>query len=262
MRKLIVSTVVIGALAGCGLAIAHGLDTKSVKAVGASFTATPTGTVQTGTCTGADGTYSLSNGTYAGTVTGATGDTNLNGPITINAQTIVNTSTNVGVVTGHIKFGSGSPYNGDAQFSAVYSNGNIAGLANGRVPSSHVGLLANISGAFTASGGFTTGSLGGATQGGAVEVANGDCKRVPPPRPDVVRADGTVTAIAAGSITAAGVTCTIPTNLQSGVAALGLVANTSRVNMSCTVVSGTNTLTNLSVEGPHHGHGDVHGNKH
>src|SRR5581483_5458793 len=106
MRKLVLSTVAVAALAGSGLAIAHGLDTKSVKAVSATFAATPTGSVRTSTCTGADGTYTRSNGTYAGTVSNATGDANLNGPITIDAKSLINTSTNVGVVTAHIRFGS------------------------------------------------------------------------------------------------------------------------------------------------------------
>jgi len=263
MRKLVLSTIAAVALATCGLAIAHGLDTKSVKAVSASFTAAPAGTVQTSTCTGADGTYAKSNGTYTGTVTGATGDTSLNGPITINAQSIVNTATNVGVVTGHIRFGSGPGHYGDTQFSAVYSTGNIAGLAQGRVPTSHASLLGNLSAAFSATGGFTNGSLGGANPGGAVEISDGACQPQPTPKPDQVRAQGTVTAISTGSITAAGVTCTIPTNLQAAVTALGLVANTSRVDMTCTVASGVNTLTKLSVDGPHGGHDvEQHGHRH
>src|SRR5581483_10818689 len=107
MRKLVLSTVAAAALAGGGLAVAHGLDTKSVKAVSATFTAAPNGTVRTSTCTGADGTYARSWGTYTGSFTNATGDTNLNGSITIDAQSIINTtvSPNVGVVTGHVRFG-------------------------------------------------------------------------------------------------------------------------------------------------------------
>jgi len=259
MRKLVLSSIAAAALAGSGLAVAHGFDSKSVKSVSATFAAAPNGTVRTSTCTGADGSYTLSNGEYTGNVSGATGDANLNGPITIDAQSVINTTTNVGFVTGHIRFGGG----GNAEFDAVYAAGNVAGIVEGRVPTSQAKVLGNLSGAFTASGGFTSGSLGGANPGGAVEIADGGCKPVPPPKPDVVRASGVVTAIAAGSITAAGVNCTIPTALQSAVSALGLVANTSRVNMTCTVAGGTNTLTQLSVEGPHHGHDvDVHAKNH
>src|SRR5581483_2392720 len=157
MRKLVLSTVALAALAGSGLAIAHGFDTRSIKAVGSTFTTTPVGTVQTSTCTGADGSYTRSHGTYTGTVSNATGDANLNGPITIDAKSLINTSTNVGVVTAHIRFGS------DA-------SGNVAGLVEGHAPGSTAALLGNLSAAFSTTNGFTNGNIGGANSGGAVEL--------------------------------------------------------------------------------------------
>ncbi len=259
MRKLVLSTVALAALAGSGLAIAHGFDTRSIKAVGSTFTAAPVGTVQTSTCTGADGSYTRSHGTYTGTVSNATGDANLNGPITIDAKSLINTSTNVGVVTAHIRFGSDG--GGNAQFEGVYANGNVAGLVEGHAPGSTAALLGNLSAAFSTTSGFTNGNIGGANSGGAVELTSGGCKPMPPPKPDVVRAEGVVSAISTGSITAAGVTCTIPTDLQSAVSGLGLVANTSRVDMTCTVAGGTNTLAKLSVEGGH-GHLKEHLKRH
>jgi hypothetical protein len=245
MRKLIWITTAIVALAGASMAVAHGLDSNSVKSVSATFTATTSSVVRTSTCTGADGTYATTNATYTGTSTSS--EPSLNGPISIDTQSLLNTTTNIGTVSGKIRFGSG-PGN-DTQFAAVYSNGNIAGLATGHTGDPGTQLLANLSAGFSTTGGFTSGMLGGGTSGGnAVELLGGGCKPTPAPRPDTIDVHGAVSAVSATSITAAGVTCTIPTNLQAAVTALAL-ATGSQVDMTCTAAAGVNTLTRISAPG-------------
>ena len=70
MRKLVWITIAVAALAGAGLAVAHGFDSKSVKSVSATFTATTAGNVRTSTCTGSDGhTYATTKATFTGTAT-------------------------------------------------------------------------------------------------------------------------------------------------------------------------------------------------
>jgi hypothetical protein len=268
MRKLVLITSAVVALGCAGLAVAHGLDGKSVVKVGASFTAAPSGTVQTSTCTGTDGSYARSHGTYTGTISGATGDNNLNGPVTIDADSWINTTTNIGTVTGKIRFNSPPPPPndekgpGDVHFEAVFSGGNVAGLAEGHLGASHADLLANISGTFSTTSGFSL-KLGGTSGGDAVEVVDGGCKPTPPPpapKPDRSHAEGTVTALntttGSGSITVAGVTCSIPDSLLSQVTGLNLVLNSTRVEIDCTA----GALTHI--EAPGHGKVGGHGPKH
>ncbi|MBV8079178.1 MAG: hypothetical protein JO186_02240 [Actinobacteria bacterium] len=259
MRKLALFCTAAVALVCAGIAVAHGLDSKSVKAESASFTATTAGNVQTGTCTGADGTYATSRGTYTGTISNST-DTTLNGPVTIDAESLVNSTTNLGTVTGKVSLGTnndGHDEDGALHFEGVYSGGNVAGVVEGRLQGSNTSLLANFSAAFSATGGFTNGALGhGASGGDGVEITSGGCDPQQAPKPETVRAEGAVSAVSSTSITAAGVTCTIPTNLQSQVAALNLATGT-RVELECTVANGANTLTAIHVAGGGDQHGSI-----
>jgi hypothetical protein len=251
MRKIILITALSAALVGAGLAVAHGSQSKSVKAVSATFTATSASVVKTSTCTGADGSYASTKATYTGVAVST--EPSLNGPITIKTEALVNTTTNVGTVSGRLNIDVTGGKKTEAGFAAVYSNGNIAGLASGHTDD-HGSLLGNLSSAFTAAGGFTGGKLGGATSGGdAVLVTRGGCEPVPAPKPDKIEVHGAVTAIAASSISAAGVTCTIPTDLQPAVAKLALAVG-SQVEMTCTVAGGTNTLTKISSRGHESSH--------
>jgi hypothetical protein len=254
MRKIVWITAALAALVGAGVAVAHQIDTKSITQVSATFTAATPSVVKTSTCTGSDGTYTKTDATYTGTSTST--DPNLNGSISIDTDSLLNTTTNVGTVTGRIRFGSG---NGNStQFTAVYSSGNIAGLASGHEGGdSGTQLVANLSAAFSTTGGFSSGKLGGGTTGGnAVELSQGGCKPAPAPKPDTIEVRGAVTAVSSTSITAAGVTCTIPTTLTSQVASLNLT-NGSQVDMTCTAAGGTNTLAKISA-----GHGNDKGNGH
>lgn len=254
MRKLVWITAAIVALAGTGMAVARGLDSKSVKPVSATFTATTASVVRTATCTGADGTYATTKATYTGTASSS--ESSLNGPVTIDARSLINTTTNVGTLSGKLRFGSGE--GNDTHFDAVYSNGNIAGLAQGHTRDPGGRLLANLSAAFSATGGFTNGKLGGGTSGGdAVEVLRGGCEPTPAPKPDTIKVHGAVSAVSATSITAAGVTCSIPASLQASVAGLALAAG-SQVEMTCTPSGGTNTLSRISIAGHHEVHAKGH----
>ena len=262
MRKLVWITAAIAALAGAGMAVAHQIDSKSIKSVSATFTATTASVVKTSTCTGPDGTYATTRATYTGTATSS--EPTLNGAVSIDTESLLNTTTNVGVVSGKIRFGSGDGNGNDTRFAAVYSNGNIAGLATGRGGEDHGNgnangsqLLANLSAAFSTTGGFTNGKLGGGTSGGdAVQVLRGGCQPTEAPKPDTITVSGAVSAVPTTSITAAGVTCVIPAELTATVAALALVTG-SQVEMTCTVAAGVNTLSRISAGG----HGDDHSNQ-
>jgi hypothetical protein len=251
MRNLILVTASALALSTAGIAVAHGLDAKTITSASATFTATTANNLKTVSCTGSDGdTYAATRGSYSGTAVDAT-DPSLNGPLTFNATSLINTTTNYGTVSGQIQVGSGGTET-DAQFNGVYANGAVVGLAQGHnhAPSQ---LLANVSAGFSATGGFTSGLIGGGTSAGyAVEFAPGQCTSTPQQQPDKVVAIGAVSAVSATSITVSGVTCAVGTGQAA------LVANVhvgDRVSISCTVANGATTLDNVST-GNGHGQGN------
>jgi hypothetical protein len=246
MRKIVLIIAAIAALVSAGIAVAHESDSKSVKSVSATFTATGASVVKTATCTGTDGTYATTKATYTGMAIST--EPSLNGPVTVKTESVVNTTTDVGTVSGRLRIEGAGGKLTEAEFGAVYSKANLAGLAAGH-SGDHVQLLGNLSAGFTAAGGFTNGKLGGATTGGdAVLVTPGGCQPAATPKADRIDVHGAVSAVSTSSITAAGVTCAIPTELQSDVAKLAL-ASGSQVELTCTVAGGTNTLVKVAPRG-------------
>ena len=258
MRKLVLITTAVAALAVAGIAIAHGGDSKSVTAVSATFTATTVSVQKTSSCTATNGhVFATTRATYTGT---ATGPAELSGPITLDTESLVDTTSGDGAVSGKLQIDAAGGRT-DAHFDAVLHGGTVAGLAEGHTGSPHTALVANISGAFAANTGFAAGSkIGGGTAGGfAVEVGPGGCKPpkpAPPAKPDRIEVHGGVTNVATGTITAGGVTCTIPAgDLQNKVNDLHLQSN-QQVEMQCTSSGGTNTL--VKIEAKHQGKGKDH----
>jgi hypothetical protein len=253
MRNLILVTAGALALSTAGIAVAHGFDGQTIKSASATFTATTANDLKTLTCTGSDGnTYAATRATYSGTAVDAA-DPALNGPLTFEAKSFINTTSNLGTVSGEIQVGSGDSEL-DAQFDGVYSNGVVVGLARSRDHDSQVELLANVSAGFSATGGFTSGLVGGGTSAGyAVEAVPGQCDASQTQQPDRVEAIGAVSAVSATSITVAGVTCVVGTSQASLVSSVHVG---DRVDISCTVANGATTLDNLSTStGNNHGGG-------
>jgi hypothetical protein len=248
MRNLILVTASALALSFAGIAVAHGFDAKSIKSASATFTATTANDLKTVTCTGSDGNaYSATRATYTGTAVDAA-DPTLNGPLTFDATSLINTTTNYGTVYGELQIGSGSSET-DARFTGVYANGAVVGLAQSHGQDAQIQLIANVSAGFSATGGFTTGLIGGGTTAGsAVELGQGDCTSTPTQQQDEVKAIGSVSAVSATSITVAGVTCAVNSSQSA------LVANVhvgDRVQIDCTVASGATTLNSVSTPGNH-----------
>jgi hypothetical protein len=238
-RTLAVATATAAALASAGIAVAHGVDGgKSAKAVAGGFTATTASRVTQRTCTTADNkTVVTTDGTYTGA---ATGDADLTGPVTIHARSTINTTDNVGVVSGTLRIDVPNR-DTNAQFTAVYSGGQAVGLAVGHAHSPSAQLVANVSAGFSATGGFTNGKLGGAAGGSAAELAPTGCTSAKTTH-EKSEARGTVSAVSSTSITVAGLTCSVPANLQSKLT--GVTVN-SRAEIHCQLVNGVNTLTSL-----------------
>ncbi len=291
MRRMILVTAAGLLLVGAGVAVAHGFNSRAVKEVSATFEAKTVSNHATVTCTGVApatdlDTYVKSRGTYTGAVTST--DPALAGTATIVASSLVNTTKQVGTVSGEIRIvataGGGET---SARFDGVLKGAGtppvytFAGLAVGGnrhgYDDAAVKLLANLSAVydFTSAGGFTGGKIGGGTApGAAVLLTSGGCTTAKPAKPEKIKARGVVTAvlpvspappaapIPPTSLTVAGITCTVPTNLQAAVAALKV--NVDVVSMECEVANNTNTLTGLSGQGHERGdkQGNRHGNKH
>jgi hypothetical protein len=238
MRKLTLVAAALVAFVAAGVAVAHGVEgTKTAKAVTGTFAATTGSNTETKSCTTAEGkTIVRSSGRYTGT---AAGDADFAGPITIEARSTINSTDDVGTVSGKIRFDAAAGDDTKVAFTAVYDHGKLAGLAAGRAFDPNVEVLANISAGFTAAGGFTDGKLGGTTGGSALELGPGRCAKEVK---ETSAARGTISALSAGSITVGGLTCTVPASLATQTAALKVG---DRAEINCSLVSGTNTLTKV-----------------
>jgi hypothetical protein len=238
MRRLTWIAVAALALVGAGIAVAHEGHSNSIATVSATFTATTASNVHTDTCTGTGGTYTTTRGRWTGTVSGDTTN-NLNGNATIDAQIV--SGPNGGTLEGRLRI-DGTNHT-VAGFDAVMdTSGNFAGLAEGHgSASSWNKLLGNISGTWSATGGFN-GNIGGTKGGNAVLLGRGGCEPQKPPKPETVEAKGALT-LGTGTVAVAGVTCTVPSNLTANVAKFK--AN-DRVEIRCTSSGGTNTLVSIS----------------
>ena len=249
MRRMILASVAAFLLVGAGVAVAHGFDSKAVKQVSATFSATAASNLRTSTCTGADGSYAKSVATYTGTASSS--EPSLNGAARIEAASFVNTTTGVGTVWGTARIDTTTGRT-SFSFEGVLTHGTLVGLADGHSRRADVKLLANISADYSAAGGFANGKLGGAAPGDAVLITSGGCQPPKPPKPERVKAHGAITAVSTGStgsISVAGVTCGVPANLQNEVSRLKVG---DVVTIECDVANGTNTLRNVSGHG--HGH--------
>jgi hypothetical protein len=245
MRGIIWLAIGVLGLVTAGIAVAQGVESKGVKQVSATFTATTASNVTSSTCKGTDGnTYAISRGTYTGTATSS--EPSLNGPLTANVSSFVNTTTGVGTAQGRLRVATGSDTHTDATLKGVVSQGSIVGLATGR--SRNAGLVANVSTGYSSAGGLTGGKLGGASGGDAVEYTSGGCAQS---KKDAARiqAQGAVSALSLTSITVGSVTCTVPLNLQAAVSSKVKVGTAVRI--TCSVSGSTNTLTKLEAKGSH-----------
>ena len=117
----------VSALVVAGIGLAHG-GPGSVQAASATFDAATVTDLHSGTCTGADGTYTRTKATYTGTSTSS--DARLNGTLTVRAKTFYNATTNLGVVQGHFRVENADGH-ADGKFVAVDTNGSLDGFVGG-----------------------------------------------------------------------------------------------------------------------------------
>ena len=245
MRKLTYVAALLVALVATGYAVADGIGgARSASAVAGTFTATGNST-SSRTCNTTDGkTVVVTDGKYTGV---AAGDPDLTGNVTLQARSVINTTDNVGVVSGSLKIDQTSGGT-SAFYSAVYDHGTVAGLATGRTQSRSA-LVANLSASFAPATGFTSGKLGGGTAGGsAVEVGGTSCKPSGSST-ESSEARGTISALSTTSITVAGLTCAIPTDQSADVNSKYKTGDTAQIH--CALTGGVNTLTSIGGKNSH-----------
>jgi hypothetical protein len=242
MRKLTLVLIAVVALVAAGIAVANGFEgTRTAKAVTGTFAATTVTKNETQTCTSSDGkAIARTNASYTGTATGPAAE--LTGPATVELHALVNTTDDVGAVSGTIKIDTAAGKNTTAHFDAVYDHGKLAGLATGHAGEA-VKLVANLSSGFSATGGLTDGKLGGTAGGSAVELGPGKCVQTKPERSS---AEGTVSAVSSTSITVAGLTCAVPASLQAQIANVKVG---DRAAIRCEITGGTATLVKIDGKG-------------
>lgn len=238
MRKLPFAAAVLVALCSASYAVAHGLrGADTAQAVAGTFTATAASTT-TRTCTTTDGkTVVVTTGRYTGS---ASGSPDLTGTITLNTRSVINSTDDVGLVTGRLKIdaaGRGT----DAKYTAVYDHGTVAGLASGRAHDPATRLVANLSASFSTTAGFSNGKLGGGTgAGSAIELGAGKCQSTKTAA-EKSEAHGTISALSPTSITVAGLTCAIPSDRSADVNSRFKVGDVAAIR--CALASGQTTLT-------------------
>jgi hypothetical protein len=185
------------ALVATGIAAGDARD-RSTSAVSATFTATTVGHRATTTCTSGDGTFQITNGTYAGT---SSGDSSLTGPIRISVRATINTSDRLGTVDGIVVVGRPGR-DTRAHLTGVYQDGNVSGLLAGEALAPGQRLLATFTASYSSDGGFGAGGIGSGTiDPAAVRSTEGGCKSEKPPTGQLKLVGGTVSALSDTSIT-------------------------------------------------------------
>jgi hypothetical protein len=247
MRKLTLAIAGLAALVATSVAVAHGIGGANAAAVAGTFSAAPAH-VDTSTCTTTNGkTIVVTKAKYSGT---ATGDADLSGPITLQTHSVLNTTDNVGTVWGSFVIKTADHPDTTGNFTTVYSNGTVTGIATGRVHRPSMRLLANVSATFTPTAGFTNAKIGGGTAGGtAVELSSAPCKAKPKPVIEHTTARGSISALSTSSITVAGLSCALTTAQSPTINAKYKTGD--RVEIRCAFAGGQLTLTRIA---PTHHH--------
>ncbi len=115
-RTLIIALGALAALSTAAVAVAA-FTAAGVSVTTATFSTDKATDVRTRTCTGADGKeFTITNGRYTGQADFANPAADLDGPLTINARTVVSKSDGLGYVTGSFRV-----KDDDTRFAGAFS---------------------------------------------------------------------------------------------------------------------------------------------
>ena len=253
-RPIIFALAGLTALGTAGIALAHGNDNAGgfkTTPVAATFTAAAGDNLSSRTCVGADGTYTISRGSWTGIAVSSSD--RLAGALVIRGELGVNQTTGAGWLVARVRIdgSSSSDHGKDAggELNGVIAGGKLTGFLAGRVRDEGA-LYASVS-ASVGTGGLTDGQIGGgASSAAGLVVDRGRCEATPKQRP-VVDARGTISAVSSTSITVTrsngeALTCVVGTDLAVTVAKLK-VGDSAFVY--CGLVDGSYRLLKVQARG-------------
>ena len=246
-RTIVIAAATAAALATTGLALAT-LNASGVSATTATFAAAKERS-DTRTCTGDNDKYEITNGRYVGTVDFADPNGDLDGPVTIQARAVLNTTDGVGYIQGSFRVKDDDRRAHGSFVGTLDKDGNVDGFVQGRVNRHYAALLGGLSAKFSAAGGFTEGKIGNGTTSLPAVLIGRPCKDSKP-TPLAVRltVKGKVSQLDTSKITVdprdatPAQTCEIKEGKSPS---LEGVAVGTEVEMGCGLVDGKMTLLKL-----------------
>ena len=176
-RTLIIALGALVALVTAAVAVAAVSTAAGVSATTATFSTDKATDVRTRTCTGADGKeFTITNGRYTGQADFANPAADLDGPLTINARTVVSTTDDLGYVTGSFRVKDDDTRFAGA-FSGTLKGDKLVGFLTGVSRGNHATVLGNLSATFVPGTGFTEGALGSSSSTSVLAIVAGPvCK--------------------------------------------------------------------------------------
>jgi hypothetical protein len=171
-KPLVALATSVTVLVAAGIAFAHGGGPGTIQPVSATFDAMTVANAKSGTCTGADGTYTRTKATYTGTAVST--DSRLNGTLTVRARTLYNSTTNLGLVDGRFRVENADGRT-EGSFVGVDDNGTLSGYVSGHGRRGWAKLMGPVSATFDPTTGFQAGQLGSGASAGTAVFALGRC---------------------------------------------------------------------------------------
>jgi hypothetical protein len=248
VRRILISGLAAAvALATAGFALAT-LKSAGVSSATATFSAAKQRS-ETRTCTGDGDTYEITNGRYVGTIDFADPNSDLDGPVTIHARTVLNKTDGIGYVAGSFWVKDDDRRAHGSLWAVIDGNGNLDGAVQGRVNRRIALLIGSASAKFSADTGFSEGKLGNASVSLPAVLIGRPCKDTKPAGVAVrLSVKGEVTDISATSIAvsprdgSAAQSCELKAGTSPSTE--GVVKGT-KVEIGCAVVDGKMTLLKL-----------------
>jgi hypothetical protein len=237
MKRFVLITAALGALAATGAAVAH-LKAADVTSASATLSATTPSNVQTRTYTCDGQTFEITTGRWAGTATSTTAD--LNGAAVLHLKSVYNATKKLGWIEGRLSIAAADGRT-HAGISGVNTDGKLDAWVRGSAGRGDGTLFGSLSGSFSKTGGLTDGAIGTGTGTNAAVIAKGiRCNAPKAPRPSVhLVVRGQIEAVSATSITvkpkdgSASQTCSVKDDDD-----VDRVKTGDRVEMTCSQTGG------------------------
>jgi len=167
--KLWIGACVLVTLLGATAAVAERRDDGGpTTPVSTTFSATALSNAELRTCTGGDGMYEISRGTYTGNVSG---DPALTGTAELRVKSVHNTTKNLGWLSGELNI-RGPVERAHAKVWAVNTKGSLDGFVSGKAGKRL--WLGSLTASFSRTAGFTSIQIGTGSAANAAVLSGKD----------------------------------------------------------------------------------------